>query len=51
MTELGINLAHHETVADWDAIRGDGVAFASITTTESMNWRDPVAAKQVASAR
>lgn len=51
MTELGINLAHHETVHDWDAVHGSGVAFASITTTESMNWSDPVAARQVASAR
>lgn len=51
VTNLGINLGHHETVDDWNAVRADGITFASITTTESMNWRDPVAGEQVVTAR
>lgn len=51
MTETGIALSHHETVDDWEAARGEGAVFACITTSESMNWRDPDAAKQVTAAQ
>jgi len=51
VAEFGISLSHHETVADWDAVRADGAVFACVTTTESMNWRDPDAGKQVTAAR
>lgn len=50
MTELGVNLVHHETVADWHAVRARGTAFASITNTEGMNWHDPRATEQVEGA-
>lgn len=45
-TERGINLAHHETVADWRAVADHGVQFSSVTITEGMNWRDDGAAQQ-----
>ncbi|SFB47653.1 Glycosyl hydrolases family 25 [Amycolatopsis marina] len=47
----GINLTHHEVVDDWHAVRADGVNFASITITESANWSDPAAARNLGGAQ
>ncbi|ASR38065.1 lysozyme [Prauserella marina] len=48
--ERGINLSLHETVDDWGEIKASSVSFASITVTESMNWTDDAAARQVTDA-
>ncbi|WP_020670292.1 glycoside hydrolase family 25 protein [Amycolatopsis nigrescens] len=49
--ERGINLSLHETVDDWTAVRASTVLFASITVTESTNWTDSAAAKQLMEAQ
>jgi lysozyme len=50
-TERGINLSLHATVADWLAVRSDAVCFASVTVTESINWSDGGAQRQVEAAQ
>ncbi|WP_158889286.1 GH25 family lysozyme [Amycolatopsis anabasis] len=47
----GINLSLHETVDDWSAVRAGAFTFASITVTESMNWSDSGAERQVGRAQ
>lgn len=49
--ERGINLSLHATVTDWGTVRAGAVCFASITVTESLNWRDTGAERQIAAAQ
>ncbi|PXY17698.1 lysozyme [Prauserella sp. PE36] len=46
----GMDLSLHETVADWSAMRASSVSFAAITVTESLNWTDDNAARQLGDA-
>ncbi|PXY21290.1 GH25 family lysozyme [Prauserella muralis] len=46
----GINLSLHETIDDWANLRAHSVHFASITVTESINWFDSTAARQLTAA-
>ncbi|MFC4002743.1 GH25 family lysozyme [Prauserella oleivorans] len=48
--ERGISLSLHETVPDWAAVRAASITFASITVTESLNWTDSTAARQLRDA-
>ncbi|SFP40981.1 Glycosyl hydrolases family 25 [Amycolatopsis arida] len=47
----GINLAHAEIVDDWTAVRASGAVFASVTVTESLNWTDSAAVRQLRAAQ
>lgn len=49
--ERGINLSHHETVDDWKNVRAHGVLFSSVTITESTNWSDTAAIRNVQAAQ
>jgi hypothetical protein len=49
--EQGINLSLHETVADWAAVRAHAFLFASVTVTESTNWVDTAAGRQIGAAQ
>ncbi|MFF5988852.1 GH25 family lysozyme [Prauserella flavalba] len=46
----GMDLSLHETVADWSALKASSVSFAAITVTESLNWTDDNAARQLGDA-
>ncbi|MEU6645699.1 GH25 family lysozyme [Saccharomonospora sp. NPDC046836] len=48
--EHGIDLSLHETVDDWPAVKEHAFSFASITITESLNWTDDAAARQLRDA-
>ncbi|MBK1785532.1 GH25 family lysozyme [Prauserella cavernicola] len=45
-----MDLSLHETVDDWAAMRARSVRFASITVTESLNWTDDTAVRQLGDA-
>lgn len=47
----GISLPTRGTVRDWHIVRASGISFATVTVTESMNWTDEDAARQLLSAR
>ncbi|PRX49987.1 glycosyl hydrolase family 25 [Prauserella shujinwangii] len=49
--QLGVNLTLHQSVPDWRAARARSIQFASITITESVNWTDADAARQLAVAQ
>ncbi|WP_199432613.1 glycoside hydrolase family 25 protein [Qaidamihabitans albus] len=50
-TERGVDLSLHQVVPDWPAARAHAVSFASITVTESLNWTDAGAARQLGAAQ
>jgi GH25 family lysozyme M1 (1,4-beta-N-acetylmuramidase) len=50
-TERGMNLSLHATVSDWDMVRSDAICFASVTVTESVNWIDRGAQRQIEAAQ
>lgn len=47
--EQGMNLSLHQTVDDWYTV--GAARFASVTVTESSNWTDTAAARQITAAR
>ncbi|RZQ63462.1 glycoside hydrolase family 25 protein [Amycolatopsis suaedae] len=49
--ERGINLSHHDAVDNWAAVRAGGVVFAAVTITESTNWSDTAAARNLRQAQ
>lgn len=49
--ERGINLSARGTVRDWEIVRANAFSFAAITVTESMNWADEQAARELLAAR
>lgn len=51
MTVFGIDVSHHNTVADWHAVHGNNISFVSVKLTESTTFVDPAAAGHVAGAR
>lgn len=51
MTEYGIDISAWNTVTDWGAVRGNGIAFTSIKVTESTNYVSPDASAQANGAR
>ncbi len=36
----GIDVSNHQGVVDWDAVAGDGIAFAYAKATEGQDWVD-----------
>lgn len=51
MTEYGTDVSHWNTVSDWNAVRGNGISFASIKITESVGYVSPDASAQANGAR
>ncbi|TCO47291.1 LysM peptidoglycan-binding domain-containing protein [Actinocrispum wychmicini] len=51
MTDYGIDLSHHNTVDDWNAVRGNNITYASIKLTQSTDFVDWAAGNHVAGAR
>lgn len=51
MTEYGTDVSHWNAVGDWDAVRGNGISFASIKVTESTGYVSPDASGQSNGAR
>lgn len=51
MTSYGIDVSTWNTVADWNAVRGNGITFASIKITESTGYVSPAASAQANGAR
>ncbi|MFD9889648.1 glycoside hydrolase family 25 protein [Amycolatopsis sp. NPDC059027] len=50
-SDQGITLSHREQVADWTAVRGGRVRFASVTISENTNWSNTVAERNLAGAQ
>ncbi len=51
LTDYGIDVSHWNRVTDWNAVRGNGITYASIKLTESTIMVDPAAGGHVTGAR
>jgi GH25 family lysozyme M1 (1,4-beta-N-acetylmuramidase) len=51
LTDYGIDVSHWNRVNDWNAVRGNGISYASIKLTESTIMVDPAAGGHVTGAR
>ncbi len=51
MTDYGIDISHWNRVADWRAVRGNNITYASIKVTESTDFIDDAATGHTAGAR
>ncbi len=51
MTVFGIDVSHHNKVADWHAVHGNNITYASVKLSESTGFTDPAAGGHVSGAR
>lgn len=51
MTDYGIDVSHHNDVQDWNAVRGNGITYALLKVTESVDYVDDASAGYADGAR
>ena len=49
--ERGLSLSHREQVGDWGAVRATQARFVSVTISESTNWSNAAAERNLAGAQ